>query len=71
MVVPEVFDTDVFVPAVYGTLTGCDDASRLGRRTEWIGGAGEAIVGVGRRSLVVDGEQEVDMLGIATLRFGD
>lgn len=71
MVVPEVFDTDVFVPAVYGTLTGSDDASRLGRRTEWLGGAGEAIVGVGRRSLVVDGDQEVDMLGIGTLRFGD
>jgi len=71
MVVPEVFDTEVFVPAVYGTLVGSDDASRLGRRTEWIGGEGDAIVGVGRRSLVVDGEQEIDMLGITSLAFGD
>jgi type VI secretion system protein ImpE len=69
MVVKDAFDAQVHLPAVYGTLTGADTASRLGRRTEWIGGDGDAVVGVGRRSFVLDGEDEVDMMAIERLAF--
>jgi protein involved in temperature-dependent protein secretion len=69
MVVKDAFDAQVHVPAVYGTLEGADAASRLGRRTDWLGEDGDAIVGVGRRSFVVDGEEEVDMMAIGSLVF--
>jgi len=67
-------ETDVHLPSIYGTLQGADDASRLGRRTSWIGGAGDAVVGVGQRVLLVDGAQsgeaaEVGLLSIDTLSF--
>jgi type VI secretion system protein ImpE len=71
LVVREAFDAEVHLPAVYGTLTGADDASRLGRRTEWIGGDGDAVVGVGRRCFALDGEEEVDMLAVERLAFGE
>lgn len=71
LVVREAFDAEVHLPAVYGTITGADDASRLGRRTEWVGGDGEAVVGVGRRCFVLDGEEEVDMLTVEGLAFGE
>lgn len=69
MVVRDAFDAQVHLPAVYGTLEGADDASRLGRRTEWIGNEGHAVVGVGRRSFVLDGEEEIDMMAIDRLAF--
>ena len=69
MVVKDAFDAQVHLPAVYGTLKTADAASRLGRRTDWLGDEGEAIVGVGRRSFVVDGEEEVDMMAIGSLEF--
>jgi protein involved in temperature-dependent protein secretion len=59
----------VHLPAVYGTLTNADVASRLGRRTEWLGNEGDAIVGVGRRSFVVDGEEEIDMMALGSITF--
>ena len=34
MVVKDAFDAQVHLPAVYGTLKGADDASRLGQRTD-------------------------------------
>jgi type VI secretion system protein ImpE len=69
IVVPDAFDATVHMPAVYGTLTHADDASRLGRRTEWVGGEGDAVVGVGRRVLLLDGDEEIDMMGVESLRF--
>ncbi|MBM4010413.1 MAG: tetratricopeptide repeat protein [Planctomycetes bacterium] len=69
MVVKDAFDAQVHLPAVYGTLTGVDAASRLGRRTDWLGEEGEAIVGVGRRSFVIDGEEEVDMMTLGSITF--
>ncbi len=69
LVVKDAFDANVHLPAIYGTLTGADAASRLGRRTEWIGGEGDAVVGVGRRCLVLDGEEEVDMMAIEAMTF--
>ena len=70
LVVKDAFDAEVHLPAVYGTLTGADEASRLGRRTEWVGGEGEAVVGVGRRCFVLDGEHDVDMMAIERITFG-
>jgi type VI secretion system protein ImpE len=70
MVVRDAFEADVHLPAVYGTLQGVDDASRLGRRTDWMGEDGEAVVGVGRRLFVLDGEDTIDMMDLKSLRFG-
>jgi protein involved in temperature-dependent protein secretion len=69
MVVKDAFDAQVHLPAVYGTLTGADTASRLGRRTDWLGEDGDAIVGVGRRSFVIAGEEEIDMMALGSLTF--
>ena len=67
MVVTDAFDAEVHLPAVYGTVADHDDDLRLGRRTDWLGTEGEAIVGVGRRTFVLDGEEPVDMMAIGTL----
>ena len=69
MVVKDAFDAQVHLPAVYGTLEGADDASRLGQRTEWVGDEGHAVAGLGRRSFVLDGEEEIDMMAIDRLAF--
>jgi len=69
MVVKDAFDAQVHLPAVYGTAAELDDGLRLGRRTDWLGGEGEAIVGVGRRTFVIDGEDPLDMMAIGTLEF--
>jgi type VI secretion system protein ImpE len=69
MVVREAFDANVHLPAVYGTLQGADAASRLGRRTEWVGEEGEAVVGIGQRTFVIDGEDAVGMLAIGRIAF--
>lgn len=69
MVVRDAFDAEVHLPAVYGTAADADDASRLGRRTDWLGGEGEAVVGVGRRSFVTDADDMIDMLAITSLTF--
>lgn len=69
LVVRDAFDAEVHLPAVYGSQTGADDASRLGRKTDWIGMDTEAVVGVGRRSFVLNGENEVDIMAIETLEF--
>lgn len=69
LVVKDAFDAQVHLPAVYGTLEGADAASRLGRRTDWLGAEEEAIVGVGRRSFVLDGEEEIEMMAIGSITF--
>lgn len=67
MVVRDAFDAEVHLPAVYGTEGDRDDELRLGRRTDWLGAEGDAIVGVGRRTFVIDGEEPIDMMAIGTL----
>ena len=67
MVVRDAFDAEVHLPALYGTEGDRDDELRLGHRTDWLGAEGEAIVGVGRRTFVVDGEEPIDMMAIGTL----
>lgn len=67
MVVRDGFDAEVHLPAVYGTLDGADDATRLGRKTDWLGDDAGYVRGVGRRSFVLDGEESVDMLAIGRI----
>ena len=69
MVVGDAFDAEVFLPSVYGNLKGIDDLSRLGRKTDWIGDDKQAVIGVGGRSFVLDGEKDINMAAIETLDF--
>lgn len=57
----------VFVAAIYGSHgLPADDAARLGRRTDWIGGDGQPVRGVGLRTLLV-GEDALTLLEIESL----
>ena len=69
MVVRDAFDAEVHLPAIYGSVAEADDASRLGRRTDWLGAEGEVIVGVGRRTFVSDIDDTIDMMAVTTLTF--
>jgi type VI secretion system protein ImpE len=69
MTVRDAFEADLHMPAVYGMLTNADDFSRLGRRTDWLGGESSAVMGVGRRLFVVDGEESIDMMDLESLSF--
>jgi type VI secretion system protein ImpE len=70
MVVREAFDAEVHMPAIYGTLTGADDASRLGRRTDWVGESPAPVRGVGQKVFLVDGDREVGVMELETVSFG-
>jgi len=60
---------EVFLPAVYVDLDGkADDAARLARTTDWLGGDGKPVRGVGQRTLLV-GETARPILEIRDLRF--
>lgn len=69
MEVRDAFDAEVYLPAVYATLTNSDDESRLGRRTEWIENDGGAVRGVGRRCYAINGESDIDMMAIEQITF--
>lgn len=67
-------DGEVFMPAIYcpvGTDGAelWDDKARLGRVTEWIGGDGTPVRGIGQRTLLV-GDEAVPLLELGTLEFG-
>ncbi len=62
-------DGKVYVPATYAPTRGeSDDAARLGRRTDWLGGESEPVTGVGLRTFLV-GEETKTVLEIANLEF--
>lgn len=52
---------DVYLPVVYATPGGVEDAARLGRVTEWIGGDGSPARGVGQKCWLA-GETAVPIL---------
>jgi type VI secretion system protein ImpE len=59
----------VYLPALYyGTASSADDQLRLGRRTDWLGGDGEPVRGIGQRLLLV-GDQGRPLLEVNSLRF--
>jgi len=58
---------EVFLPVLYaGTETEADDGLRLGRATEWKGGDGTPVRGVGQRTFLV-GDDAAPILGIQAL----
>lgn len=70
MVVRDAFDADVHMPAIYGGREGADDASRLGRRTDWMGEAPAPVRGVGQRVFLLDGDREAGIMELDTVIFG-
>ena len=69
MVVRDAFDAEVHIPAIYGVTTGADDASRLGRRTDWVGTEPAPVRGVGQRMFLLDGEREVGVMELSRVTF--
>jgi type VI secretion system protein ImpE len=60
-------DGRVFVAMIYASHgLGLDDAARLGRRTDWIGNAGEPVRGVGMRTWLA-GDDACTLLELETL----
>ena len=57
----------VFIPSIYASHgVEHDELARLGRRTDWVGGEGEPVRGVGLRTLLV-GEDALTILEIEAL----
>lgn len=64
-------DGEVFVPAVYlGSETEDDERLALGRSTDWKGGDGAPVRGLGQRSFLV-GESDRTIMSIETLAFDE
>ena len=62
-------DGEVFIPALYyGTHEGEDDQLRLGRGTDWTGGDGSPVRGVGLRMLLF-GEADKTIMEPETVEF--
>jgi type VI secretion system protein ImpE len=60
-------DGEVFIPVLYpGSFEHDDDTFRLGRQTDWFGGEGSPVRGVGQRMLLV-GEDARSILELKTI----
>jgi type VI secretion system protein ImpE len=69
MVVREGPDGEVYLPTLYPGAAGeSDDRFRLGRLTDWRGGDGVPVRGVGQRSFLV-GDDELSILELQNLSF--
>lgn len=63
-------DGEVFLPVLYpGSAASTDPAIRLGRSTDWTGGEGEPVRGIGQRTFLA-GEEAVPILEIQSVEFG-
>jgi type VI secretion system protein ImpE len=52
-------DGEVFIPCLYpGTSAVGEDRTRLGRLTDWVGGNGEPVRGVGQRTFLIGNEDK-------------
>jgi type VI secretion system protein ImpE len=64
-------DGEVFLPALYpGTHAAADDRLRLGRMTDWRGGEGAPVGGVGQRMFQV-GEEDVAIMELREIVFSN
>jgi type VI secretion system protein ImpE len=64
-------DGEVYLPAIYAdTRDEADDRLKLGRATEWRGGDGTPVRGVGQRTLLV-GDEARPLLEIGTIEFNE
>lgn len=71
MIVNDGPDGVVYIPTLYpGSHAESDDQIRLGRATDWKGGNGSPIRGIGRRTYLV-GDQDKDILAIGTIDFDE
>jgi type VI secretion system protein ImpE len=71
MIVREGPDGEVFLPCLYsGTHSESEDGLRLGRATDWRGGAGSPTRGIGLRTYLV-GDSAKTILEMKELKFGD
>src|SRR5262249_12923833 len=62
-------DIEVFCPVLYpGSSAESDDPIRLGRATDWRGGDGSPVRGVGQRTFLV-GDEAVPILEIQEVTF--
>ena len=62
-------DGEVFFPALYGSTSAeTDDRLRLGRMTDWRGGEGGPIRGIGQRMFVI-GEEDRTIMELKELTF--
>jgi type VI secretion system protein ImpE len=69
MVVHEGPDGEVYLPTLYaGTQAEADDRIRLGRATDWRGGDGKLVRGIGQRTFLV-GEDSRPILELESLTF--
>lgn len=66
------FEGEVYVPVCYVSRSEhtalADDAIKLGRRTEWLGGEAEPVAGMGQ-VMFLFGDEAVPMLELETLAF--
>ena len=63
-------DGEVYLPAIYVTPgVEVDERTQLGRVTDFIGGEGEPVRGVGQRTFLV-GDEAMPILEIQSLEFG-
>jgi type VI secretion system protein ImpE len=71
MVVTDGPDGEVYLPTLYaGTPANPDDRIRLGRLTDWQGGEGAPVRGVGRRMYLI-GNEAVPALDIKEITFAE
>jgi type VI secretion system protein ImpE len=62
-------DIEVFCPVLYpGSAAEADEMLRLGRATDWRGGEGTPVRGIGQRTFLV-GEEATPILEIQTVTF--
>jgi type VI secretion system protein ImpE len=70
MIVRDGPDGEVFIPALYaGSNAEADDRFRLGRMTDWRGGDGTPVRGIGQRTFLI-GEKDRPILEMSNLTFG-
>lgn len=71
MIVHDGPDGVVYLPTLYaGSQTETDDKFRLGRATDWRGGEGTPVRGMGLRTFLV-GDRDLTMLELQTVAFGE
>jgi len=61
---------EVFLPAIYANPADeISDQTRMGRMTEWIGGDGAPVLGVGQRTFLV-GDAALPIMELESVTFG-
>jgi type VI secretion system protein ImpE len=69
MIVTDGPDGEVYLPTLYaGTHALEDDQLRLGRATDWTGGEGSPVRGVGQRTFLI-GDEALSILELQTVTF--